>query len=679
MSDAAPVADQIQALRKTIEHHNELYYNQDAPEISDLEYDELMRRLIQLETEYPEYLTPDSPSQRVGGQPLAGFESVRHRVPLLSLANAYSPEELRAFDERVKKALGEAETLRYVAELKIDGLTVALTYQDGQLLRAATRGDGEVGEDVTANVRTIRSIPLRLPKRPLTLGARGEIYIRKADFEALNAGRDPEERFANPRNAAAGSLRQLNPQVTAGRPLDAFFYDILYVESEAPKSQWDGFGLLRECGLTTNPAAKLCADIEEVIDFCRYWEEHRTELPYEIDGIVVKVNSLTDQARLGSTAKAPRSKIAFKFPAEQVETRVLQIAVNVGRTGAVTPLAFLEPVRVAGSTVSRATLHNEDNVRDKDIRVGDRVIIQKAGDVIPEIVRSLPEKRDGSERIFEMPKSCPECGAGLYRESGEAVVRCINSACPAHLREGIIHFASRDAMDIQGLGEAIVIQLIAAGLVRDVADLYRLQVEDLVGLERFGAKSAQNLIEAITASKQNQLSRLIFALGIRHVGEGAARELAAHFGTLENLGQADEAELTAIPMIGPKIAASVVKYFQETHNRELVAKLTALGLNTVEAGQEQETAQVLAGKTVVVTGTLETFSRSEIEELIRKQGGKAAGSVSKNTALLVVGKDPGSKYQKARELGIPILDEAGFKQVLAGAAELPSANPPEHG
>ena len=673
MADRKAIADQIHSLRKEIEYHNDLYYNQDAPEISDQEYDALMRELIRLETEYPEFLTPDSPSQRVNGQPLAGFESVRHRVPLLSLANAYSPEELRAFDERIRKALGSEEAVGYVAELKIDGLTLALTYEAGLLTRAATRGDGEIGEDVTANVKTIRSIPLRLPIPELNLGVRGEVYIKKADFEALNATREPDERFANPRNAAAGSLRQLNPQITAGRPLDAFFYDILYVEGREVAYQWDGFRLLRECKLTANPASKRCTGIEEAIEFCRYWEEHRAELNYEIDGVVVKVDSLADQSRLGFTAKAPRAKIAFKFPAEQVETQVIDIAVNVGRTGAVTPLALLEPVRVAGSTVSRATLHNEDNVRDKDIRIGDRVIIQKAGDVIPEVVRSLPEKRVGGERIFEMPKLCPECGSEVYREPGEAVARCIGATCPAQLREGIIHFASRNAMDIQGLGEAIVIQLIAAGLVKDVGDLYRLRFEDLVALERFGAKSAQNLLAAIEVSKQNNLSRLIFALGIRHVGEGAARELANHFGSLAALEGAGEEELTAIPMIGPKIAASVVKYFQEKHNQALMAKLISLGLKTVETAAGPSTVQNLAGQTIVVTGSLETFSRAEIEEAIRDHGGKAASSVSKHTDLVVVGKDPGSKYQKAQELGIRIMNEAEFRQLLTDDLQLEPA------
>ncbi len=656
---------QIDELREEIERHNYLYYVQDAPEISDQEYDRLLQELIRLENEYPEYSSPDSPTQRVGGMPSALFQSIRHPVPLLSLANAYSPEELKAFDERLKRALGRDEEISYIAELKIDGLTIALTYREGLLVTAATRGDGNVGEDVTTNIKTIKSIPLRLPPgSPTELGVRGEVYIKKADFEGLNASREDEAKFANPRNAAAGSLRQLDPKITAERPLDAFFYDILFITGRNLATQWGGFELLRSSRLKTNPESRRCQGIAAVIEYCRYWEEHRDQLPYEIDGIVVKVDSLVDQEALGYTAKAPRSKIAFKFPAQQVETTVLNIVVNVGRTGAVTPLALLEPVRVAGSTVGRATLHNEDLIQEKDIRIGDHVIIQKAGDVIPEVVRSLPEKRNGMERVFEMPIICPECGSEVYREPGEAVARCLGATCPAQLREGIIHYVSRDAMDIQGLGEAIIVQLIESDLVHDVSDLYRLKYADLVKLERFGPKSASNLVQAIAESKQNNLARLIFALGIRHVGEGAARELAAHYGTLRRLMAAGVEELTEISTIGPKIAGSVVKYFGEKHNRELVERLVELGVNTNEIQNEVEVPQTLAGKTVVVTGTLETFNRGEIEAAIRNHGGKAASSVSKNTDFVVAGKEAGSKLQKAQELGIQIIDEEQFKRLL---------------
>jgi DNA ligase (NAD+) len=653
-------------LKTELGRHGYLYYVKDAPEISDYEYDQLMQELIRLEQEYPELQTADSPTGRVGGAPLAEFQSVRHRTPLLSLDNTFSAEELLAFDERVRRGLGGAQPVEYNAELKIDGLTIALTYENGLLVRAATRGDGIHGEDVTVNIKTIKSIPLRLKSSMVpNLEVRGEVYLNKRDFEALNRQRERngEPLFANPRNSAAGSLRNLDPRVTASRPLDAFFYDVLYVTGVAAPSQHAGQELMREVGLKTNPHSQVCTDIAAVIDYCSYWTEHREELPYEIDGIVVKVNSLADQAELGFTAKAPRAKIAYKFPAQQVETQVLKIELNVGRTGAVTPTAVLRPVPVAGSTVSRATLHNEDNIRAKDLRIGDFVVIQKAGDVIPEVVRVLPEKRDGSERLFAMPTVCPECGAAVYREPGEAVARCIGASCPAQLREGIIHFVSREAMDIDGLGEAIVIQLIDAGLVRDVADLFRLTVDDLVGLERFGAKSAANLVQAVAKAKTNNLSRLLFGLGIRQVGAGAARELAARYGSLEKIMAATFEELTAIPTIGPKIATSLTKYFGEPHNRELIQKLQELGVNTVESG-EISVPPTLAGKTLVVTGTLELYTRTEIEAAIRAHGGKAAASVSKNTAYLVAGKEAGSKLAKAQSLGVPIINEQEFKELL---------------
>ena len=662
------IQSRFEQLKKEIEHHNYLYYVEDKPEIPDYQYDQLMRELISLENEYPQLQSADSPSQRVGGKPLTMFDSVKHQVPLLSLDNAFNAEELRAFDQRTKKSLNTDSDIEYVAELKIDGLTVALTYENGLLVQAATRGDGSIGEDVTANVKTIKSIPLRLTNGgQINLGVRGEVYIKKADFERLNRERErlSEALFANPRNIAAGSLRQLDPKVSASRPLDAFFYDILYIEGREVATQWDGFQCMKDLKLKVNPHPKLCKGIEKVIEFCEYWTLHREELAYEIDGIVIKVNSLREQSGLGFTAKAPRSKIAYKFPAQQVETKVLDIIVNVGRTGAVTPTAVLEPVKVAGSTISRATLHNEDNIRQKDIRIGDQVIIQKAGDVIPEVVRSLPEKRTGGERIFLMPEKCPDCGAEVYREPGEAVARCIGATCPAQLREGIIHFVSRDAMDIQGLGDAIVIQFIEAGLIHDVADLYQLKYEDLVKLERFGAKSASNLLTAIAQSKENELSRLLFGLGIRHVGAGAARELAGKYETLENLVNASYEELTAIATIGPKIAASIVEYFKEPHNRELVNKLIKVGLNTKESANNQAIAQTLAGKTIVVTGTLENYGRSEVEEVIRLHGGKATSTVSKNTDFVVVGKDPGSsKTNKVNELGIPILNEEEFRKLL---------------
>ncbi|HOP75350.1 MAG TPA: NAD-dependent DNA ligase LigA [Bacillota bacterium] len=668
MTIPAEIRERVEYLRCELERHNYLYYVKDAPEISDAEYDRMMQELIRYETDYPELRTEDSPTQRVGGAPLSAFDSVRHRVPLLSLDNAFGPDDLRAFDERVRRGLGTSGPLEYMAELKIDGLTVALTYENGRLIQAATRGDGATGEDVTANVKTIKSIPLKLANGDgVNLAVRGEVYLPKAEFEKLNERRAQagEPLFANPRNAAAGSLRQLDPRVTASRPLDAFFYDILYIEGRQVDTQSEGFKVLEEYQLKINPHAKLCAGIDEVIAFCNYWTEHRYELPYDIDGVVVKLNSLAGQEELGYTAKAPRAKIAFKFPAEQVETRVEDIIVNVGRTGAVTPTAVLTPVRVAGSTVSRATLHNEDYIREKDIRIGDRVIIQKAGDIIPEVVRVLPEKRDGSEKIFQMPTVCPECGSEIYREPGEAVARCLGATCPAQLREGIIHFVSRDAMNIEGLGEAVVTQLIDAGLVRDVSDLYALRYEDLIKLERFGEKSASNLLAAIDKSRSNNLSRLLFGLGIRHVGAGAARELAERYRDMDRLMEADFDELTGILSIGPAIAGSVVRYFAEPHNREVIARLKERGVNMTEP-MAADQPQTLAGKTIVVTGTLAAYSRSQIEELIRQHGGKASSSVSKNTSMVLAGENPGSKVEKARALGIPIIDEAEFLRLLEG-------------
>lgn len=663
------IRERVNFLKEELERHNYLYYVMDAPEISDYEYDQMMKELQAYERDYPELRSPDSPTQRVGGAPLAMFNSVQHRVALLSLDNAFGADELRAFDERVRRGLGITGPVEYVAELKIDGLTVALTYENGLLVQAATRGDGVTGEDVTANVKTIKSIPLKLNHGSgINLGVRGEVYLPKSEFEKLNQRRreSGESLFANPRNVAAGSLRQLDSRITASRPLDAFFYDILYLEGREVQTQAQGFDLLREFNLKTNPYSELCNGIDEAINFCTKWTERREELPYDIDGIVIKLNSLAGQQELGFTAKAPRAKIAYKFPAQQVETTVEDIIVNVGRTGAVTPTAVLRPVRVAGSTVSRATLHNEDNIRQKDIRIGDRVIIQKAGDVIPEVVRSLPEKRNGSERIFKMPLVCPECGSKVYREPDEAVARCIGATCPAQLREGIIHFVSRDAMNIEGLGEAAVAQLISAGLVHDVSDLYTLQLEDLIRLERFGKKSATNLITALEDSKANNLSRLLFALGIRHVGAGAARELAAHYRDIDKLMEASFEDLMTIPSIGAIIAESVVTYFREPHNREVIARLKQRGVNTlekVEAGGSQR----LAGKAIVVTGTLSAYSRSEIEALIRKHGGKATSSVSKSTDFVLAGENPGSKVDKARSLGIPVIDEAQFQQMLDGS------------
>ncbi|HBT46804.1 MAG TPA: DNA ligase (NAD(+)) LigA [Peptococcaceae bacterium] len=657
----------LEELRRLIEEHNYRYFVLDAPIISDQEFDELMRELLELEAKFPELVTPDSPSQRVGGAPRPEFATVRHRQPLLSLANAFSPEELRDFDRRVRELVGGA--VDYVVEPKIDGLSVALVYVDGVFTTGATRGDGEVGEDVTANLRTVRALPLRLKRPVARLEVRGEVYMPKAAFARLNKAREEagEPVFANPRNAAAGSLRQLDPKVTASRTLGLFVYQVLYTEEPEPATQMEALDYLAGLGFPVNPYRLHCRHAGEVLEVVEEWTtEKRAALPYEIDGLVIKVNSVALQRVLGATAKSPRWAVAYKFPAEQAITRVLDIIVRVGRTGVLTPTALLEPVRLAGSTVSRASLHNEDIIREKNVRIGDTVIIQKAGDVIPEVVKVLPERRTGEEKEFHLPERCPVCGSRVIREEGETAHRCSGGlACPAQVKERIIHFASRSAMDIQGLGPAIVSQLLDAGLIADAGDLYYLKVEDLLPLERFAQQSAQNLIAAIAASKNKGLERLLFALGIRHVGERAARTLARHFRSLDRLREASFEELTTLPDIGPKIAASIKAFFEEPRNLEVLEKLRRAGVR-MEAEAESETPGPLAGKTFVLTGTLPNLTRQEATDLIVRAGGKVAGSVSRRTDYVVVGDNPGSKYDKARELGIPLLDEEGLRKLLEG-------------
>ncbi len=682
----------IEELRREIRRHEYLYYVLDAPEISDAAFDALMRELEALEARYPEFITPDSPTQRVGGQPAPEFTQVRHRVPLLSLANAYDEGELRAFDQRVRRWLAEqlpAEEadrvlrvgVEYVAEHKVDGLAIALLYERGVLVRGATRGDGEVGEDVTANLRTIRSLPLRLQGElgeQLTLEARGEVYMSRASFERLNELRAQrgEPLFANPRNAAAGSVRQLDPRVTAERSLDLFVYGIGFVEGATVERHSEALELLRRVGLRVNPYFRLCAGIEEAIAYCREWQARRHELPYDIDGIVLKVDRLAYQELLGATAKSPRWAIAYKFPAEQAATVVRDIVVNVGRTGAITPMAILEPVRLAGTTVSRASLHNEDYIRQKDIRIGDTVLVQKAGEIIPEVVAVLTDRRTGAERVWSMPTTCPVCGSPVVRPPGEAVARCSGPNCVGRLVEGIVHFASRDAMDIEGLGPAVASQLVENGLVRSLADLYGLTVEQLQGLERMGPKSAENLIRAIEASKKRPLARLLFGLGIRHVGEGVARDLAEHFGSLDRLKTATVEELTAVRGLGEKIARSVVAYFADPQVQEMLERLRRAGVNLEQPRLAAEGQGSLAGKRFVLTGTLSSMSRREAEEAIRARGGLVASSVSRQTDYVVAGADPGSKLDRARELGVSVLDEAAFLQLLAEGG-LPVATPAE--
>ncbi|MBC7342100.1 MAG: NAD-dependent DNA ligase LigA [Clostridia bacterium] len=657
--------ERVNQLRRLIEEHNYYYYVLDQPRITDAEYDRLMQELIKLEEKHPELITPDSPTQRVGGQPLPFFAQVRHRFPLLSLNDAFGVDDLRDFHRRVVATVGS--DVEYVVELKIDGLSVALTYDQGILVTGATRGDGEVGEDVTQNLKTIRSLPLRLRQPLARLEVRGEAFMPKEAFARLNAARESagEPTFANPRNAAAGSLRQLDPKVAAHRSLDIFVYQVMYVEGYQLTTHAQALELLESLGFKVNPHRRVCRCLEEVMDFARQWEDKRHDLPYQIDGLVIKVNRLDQQAALGATAKSPRWAVAYKFPAEQAQTVVRQIVVSVGRTGVLTPTAIFDPVRLAGTTVSRATLHNEDYIREKDVRLGDTVVVQKAGDIIPEVVEVKKEKRTGQEKPFQMPRTCPECGAPAVRLEGEAAYRCTGGIyCPAQVRERIIHFASRNAMDIEGLGPAIISQLLAASLIRDPADLYSLRYEDLVQLERMGPQSSKNLLAAIERSKQNSLAQLIFALGIMHVGERAAAVLSRHYHSLDELMAAKVEDLTKLPDVGPKIAESIVSFFEVPGNRQVIAKLKAAGVDPrseVEGGQAQGK---LAGKTFVLTGTLERFSRSEAEKLIESQGGKATSSVSKKTDYVVVGANPGSKYDRALQLGVKILSEEEFLKLV---------------
>lgn len=655
--------EKLQDLREQINQHDYQYYVLDQPEISDSQYDLLMSELIKLEEQYPELITVDSPTQRVGGKPLEGFGDIQHAVPLLSLSNAFGSQELREFHRRIVNALGN--DVEYVVELKIDGLSVSLSYENLLLQNAATRGDGEVGEDVTTNIRTIKSVPLSLRTPINRLIVRGEAYMPKASFNRLNQQRELEgqQLFANPRNAAAGSLRQLDPQITAQRDLRVFVYDVLLAEGQELLTHHQCLEYLESQGFKVNHVRKLCKSIEEVIEYCEGWTEKRHDLPFEIDGMVIKVNALAQQRELGSTSKSPRWAIAYKFPAEQAVSQIENVVFRVGRTGAVTPTAVMTPVRLAGTTVSRATLHNEDIIREKDIMIGDHIVVQKAGEIIPEVVRVLTEKRVGTESAIKIPELCPECGSQVVRFEGEAVHRCTGVSCPAQIREGIIHFVSRDAMNIDGLGPAVIAQLLEAGLIKDAADLYYLQYEKLIGLERMGAKSAQNLLVAIEKSKQASLAQLIFALGIRLVGARAGKLLAQHFGSLDALAQANLEELTSVNEIGTKMAESLITFFQEPQNQKFIHRLKEAGVNMV--AEKTVISDTLAGKTFVVTGTLENYGRKEIQEFIESLGGKVSSSVSKKTDYVLVGDSPGSKAEKAKELGIKILTEEEFNGLIS--------------
>ena len=711
MNDEQTAASLIEELRQQINHYNHRYYVLDDPVVSDAEYDRLLRELTALEEEHPELVTPDSPTQRVGAPPAKSFQPYTHRLPMLSLSNALSDEELLAFDKRVKRMLEmDADTdIEYDVELKIDGLAISLTYENGRFVRGATRGDGFTGEDITTNLRTVKAIPLVLnaehptvgderekgrkgeretlsqpdtslqlfsvpsvpawsenPEIPEIIEVRGEVYLLHEEFKRINREREEsgEPTFANPRNAAAGSVRQLDSSVTARRNLDIFIYGIGFVTGSIFRSQSELFRTLKSWGFKINPNIRLCPNIDAVREYIAEWGEKRETLGYDIDGVVVKVNSFDLQNRLGFVARSPRWAIAFKYPATQETTTVLKIDVQVGRTGALTPVAIMEPVQVGGVTVSRATLHNEDEIRRKDVRAGDTVVIQRAGDVIPEVVQVITEKRTGNEVPFEMPTHCPVCGGDVERPEGEAVARCVNLACPAQVWERIVHFASRGAMNIDGIGPMQIEQFLDKGLIRDPADLYTLYMkrDELLALDRMGEKSVTNILDAIQKSKESSLAKLIYALGIRHVGEHVAQVLSDYFGSLDSIEKATEEELSRVPEIGPVIARSIEMFFHEPENLVVIEKLRQAGIDP--KAEKIEGGTIFTGKTFVFTGALQSSTREEAEETVRKLGGKASSSVSKNTDYVIAGDNAGSKLQKARDVGVSVLTEQEFLEMI---------------
>ncbi|GLB61905.1 NAD-dependent DNA ligase LigA [Cytobacillus sp. NCCP-133] len=658
--DLQTAEKKVKDLHNLLNQYNYEYHVLDQPSVPDAEYDKLLRELIEIEDQFPDLKTGDSPTQRVGGEILDMFEKVEHQSQMLSLGNAFNEQDLRDFDRRVRQGSGEAVT--YVCELKIDGLAVSLRYEDGLFELGATRGDGTIGENITANLKTIRSIPLRL-KDEVTMEVRGEAFMPRRSFEALNKAKEEngEEPFANPRNAAAGSLRQLDPRLAAKRNLDLFVYGIADTGNTGIVTHSEGLDYLDSLGFKTNKERKKCENIDEVLEYVQRWTDKRPNLSYDIDGIVIKVDSLEQQEQLGTTAKSPRWAIAYKFRAEEVVTTLRDIELSVGRTGVVTPTAILDPVRVAGTTVQRASLHNEDLIREKDIKIGDQVVVKKAGDIIPEVVNVLADRRTGGEQDFYMPTHCPECESELVRLDGEVALRCINPKCPAQIREGLIHFVSRNAMNIDGLGEKVISQLFAENLIKDVADLYKLTYEQLIQLERMGEKSVNNLLHAIENSKQNSLEKLLFGLGIRHVGAKAAKTLAQEFGQMEKLEKASREDLTAINEIGDKMADSIVTFFGQEEAHELLGELRAAGVNMDYKGPKPVSAEnsdsFFAGKTVVLTGKLEIMSRNEAKEKIEALGGKVSGSVSKKTDAVIAGEEAGSKLAKAQELGVEVWNE----------------------
>lgn len=654
----------IEELISLINYHNEKYYNQDSPEIEDFEYDNLMKELIKLEEENPELKRNDSPSNRVGGKPLYKFEQVVHKIPMLSLSNAYSWEDLKDFDSRVREAVGA--DVEYVVEFKIDGLSVGLNYNNGILESGATRGNGIVGENITKNLMTIKNIPLNIDEKG-ELTVRGEVYISKKDFEEINKIQEEQDQplYANPRNLAAGSLRQLDSKLTAKRPLDIFIFNLEDINSKQFKTHSESLEYLKQQGFHVSPEFKVFKTMDEIIEHIKYWTEHREDLGFGIDGMVIKVNNLAQREQMGYTAKSPRWAIAYKFPAERKETKLLDIVVEVGRTGTITPTAVLEPIRLAGTTVSRATLHNEDYINEKDIKINDTVLVQKAGDIIPQVVEVIKEKRTGEEIEFKMPEECPVCGEPTVRLEGEAAVKCINISCPAQIRRGIIHFASREAMDIDGLGESIITLLLKQDLIKDISDLYYLKKEQISVLERMGDKSATNLINAINKSKENDLWRFINGLGIKLIGTKAAKILASEFKDLDKLMNATEQELINLEEFGQTMADSVVEFFKEEKNISVIEKLKEAGVNTkLIESDDADIPKIFEKMKIVLTGTLPTLKRNDAKEMIEKRGGKATSSVSKSTSFVLAGEEAGSKLTKANDLGIKVIDEEKFLQLI---------------
>ena len=673
MAKAAPasVKKEVEELREKLRYHEYRYHVLDDPEISDAAYDRMLHRLKELEAAHPELVMADSPTARVGATPREGFQSVRHARPMLSLDNAFSFDTLRDFDRRVREGIGREE-IEYIAEHKFDGLSISLLYEDGVLVRGVTRGDGTTGEDVTPNVRTIRSIPLRLEKEvlkkakvPASFEVRGEVMMTRKAFEALNRSQEETggKLFVNARNSAAGAVRMLDPSITAQRRLDFFAYYLLCDGKAAFPKHSESLQALKTLRFRASDYWKLCDGIEEVVKYCEAWDSKREKLPYEIDGVVVKVNSVGIQDELGFTSKSPRWAIAYKYPARQETTVVNDIIVQVGRTGALTPVAVLEPVQVGGVTVSRSTLHNMDEVERLGLHIGDTVLIERAGEVIPHVLKVVKEGKN--RKVFRMPKTCPECGSKIHHVKGEVAYRCVNAACPAKRRESLLHFAGRHAMNIDGLGDRIVDQLVEKNLVKDVADLYSLKLETIAELERMAEKSAQNLLDEIEASKKNSLARLIFALGIQFVGERTGQLLAENFSSLREFAEATEEQLIEVPEVGPKVAASIVEFFSEAANRQLIKKLEKAGVRPTAEKRVVKSAK-LEGKSFVFTGGLANRSREEAGEIVKQHGGTVVSSVSKKTSYVVVGTDPGSKYEKAKELGVPILSEAEFEKLIAG-------------